>query len=259
MLIDGQFPVAAPPQALLAHLFDARLMASCLPGCETLEPLADDRYRAVVVIAMAGIKARFDLQVEVTRRDATQIWAVTRGEEGGRASTLQADSQISLEPFADGTLVRYRSEVAVTGRLGRFALGMMKKKAQSLGDEFAANLQRRLGEIGSSGVSHEEAAPAPRAPLTAPRVTSTAPGNTSTASSEPSTLRSEASTSPTQTSHSPPPMLAPPPMSNNPGPAATSAVMTRAGTPDRSWLRTLFDWLRGLGSRRPARSPKAGD
>src|SRR6476619_3132417 len=77
MLIDGQFPVAAPPPALLAHLFDARLMASCLPGCETLEPLDDDRYRAVVVIAMAGIKARFDLQVEVTRRDESQIWAVT--------------------------------------------------------------------------------------------------------------------------------------------------------------------------------------
>ena len=152
MLIDGQFPVAAPPHVLLAHLFDARLMASCLPGCETLEPLADDRYRAVVVIAMAGIKARFDLQVEITRRDEANVWAVTRGEEGGHASTLQADSQVSLEAVPEGTLVRYRSEVAVTGRLGRFALGMMKKKAQSLGDEFALNLQRKLEAIGVAAV-----------------------------------------------------------------------------------------------------------
>jgi carbon monoxide dehydrogenase subunit G len=144
MLINGQFKVAASPEALMQHLFDARLMASCLPGCESLEALDGDRYRAVVMIAMAGVKARFDLLVQVTRRDERNVWATTRGEEGGQASNLQADSQITLEPTPDGTLVTYRSEVAVTGRLGRFALGMMRKKAQSLGEEFAENLRGRL-------------------------------------------------------------------------------------------------------------------
>ena len=144
MLIEGRFPVAAPPQALMRHLFDARLMASCLPGCETLEALDEDRYRAVVVVALAGVQARFDLLAEVTRREELAVWAVTRGEEGGQASTLQAETQVTLEPAGEGTLVSYRSEVSVTGRLGRFALGMMKKKAQSMGDEFALNLRERL-------------------------------------------------------------------------------------------------------------------
>jgi carbon monoxide dehydrogenase subunit G len=160
MLIEGQFPVTAPPEALLAHLFDARLMASCLPGCETLERLDEDRYRALVVLAMAGIKARFDLQVQITRRDECNVWAVTRGEEGGQASTLQADSQVTLEATADGTLVRYRSDVSVTGRLGRFARGMMKKKAQSLGDEFADNLRKQLEQAGAAAPS-EPSAPSP--------------------------------------------------------------------------------------------------
>jgi hypothetical protein len=157
MLIEGQFPVAAPPQALLRHLFDARLMASCLPGCETLEPLADDRYRTVVVITMAAIKARFDLQVEITRKDEQSVWAVTRGEEGGNASTLRADSQVTLQATAEGTLVSYRSEVSVTGRLGRFALGMMKKKAQSLGDEFALNLRAKLEQLGDEARTDSQA------------------------------------------------------------------------------------------------------
>ena len=150
MLIEGQFPIAAPPEALMVHLFDAGLMASCLPGCEKLEALDADRYRAVVAISMAGIKARFDLQVQITKRDERNVWAVTRGDEGGHASSLQADSQVSLDPLPEGTQVRYRSEVSVTGRLGRFALGMMKKKAQSMGDEFAANLQRKLEQIGAA-------------------------------------------------------------------------------------------------------------
>jgi carbon monoxide dehydrogenase subunit G len=150
MLIEGQFPIAAPPEALMVHLFDAGLMASCLPGCEKLEALDADRYRAVVAISMAGIKARFDLQVQITKRDERNVWAVTRGDEGGHASNLQADSQVTLAPLLEGTQVSYRSEVSVTGRLGRFALGMMKKKAQSMGDEFAVNLQRRLEQVGAA-------------------------------------------------------------------------------------------------------------
>jgi carbon monoxide dehydrogenase subunit G len=147
MLIDGQFTVTAPPEALMRHLFDARLMASCLPGCESLEALDTDRYRAVVTVALAGVKARFDMQVRVVERADRFVRATTRGEEGGNASQVQADNRITLEEVPGGTRVSYASEVSVTGRLGRFALGMMKKKAQALGDEFAQNLQSRLTEL----------------------------------------------------------------------------------------------------------------
>lgn len=146
MLIDGSFEVAAPPAEVLEHLFDARLMASCLPGCESLEAIDADSYRAVIAVALAGVKARFDLVVEVTAREADGIRAETRGEEGGNASTLSATSTVRLSPAGAGTRVDYTSDVAVTGRLGRFALGMMKKQAQNLGDAFAANLQARLAQ-----------------------------------------------------------------------------------------------------------------
>lgn len=151
MLIESRFTVAAPREALLARLFDAGFMASCLPGCESLDRIDDDRYRVVVVIAMAGIKARFQMLVEITKRDESNVWAVTRGEEGGQASTLQADSHVHLEPVEGGTEVQYRSEVNLTGRLGRFALGMMKKKAQAIGDEFADNLRQRLVPVADAG------------------------------------------------------------------------------------------------------------
>lgn len=163
MQIEGQFEVAAPPADLMVHLLDASLMASCLPGCESLERVSEDSYRATLAFAMAGIKARFELVVDITKKDERNIWSVTRGEEGGRASALQADSVVTLTPTATGSQVAYRSEVNITGRLGRFALGMMKKKAQSMGDEFATNLQKRLEELQgqASGAPAAAAAAAP--------------------------------------------------------------------------------------------------
>jgi uncharacterized protein len=157
MIIEGEFVVAIPADALLQQLFDARLMASCLPGCESLQAIDDDRYQTVVAVSMAGVKARFELQVEITGRDAREVRSVTRGDEGGRASTLHAQNVVTLEPLAPNgtsaarTRLRYRSDVSLTGRLGRFALGMMQKKAQGLGDEFAANLRARLEGPGHAG------------------------------------------------------------------------------------------------------------
>lgn len=172
MQIAGQFDVAAPPAALMVHLLDTSLMASCLPGCESLERVREDSYRATVAFAMAGIKARFELVVDITKKDELNIWSVTRGEEGGRASALQADSVVTLTPTATGSLVAYRSEVNITGRLGRFALGMMKKKAQSMGDEFATNLQKRLEELQARARGAQAAA----APTVAPVVTASEAG-----------------------------------------------------------------------------------
>jgi hypothetical protein len=108
--------------------------------------------------------------VEVVRREELSVWATTRGEEGGNASQLQADNRITLQAVPDGTLLRYESEVAVTGRLGRFALGMMKKKAQALGDEFAHNLQARLAALEAPATAPAMlASGAPAAPVrTAP-------------------------------------------------------------------------------------------
>jgi len=125
MRVEGDFALSVARPALFERLLDASLLARCIPGCEQLEQLDAARYRAAVAVAMAGITARFNLIVELTHSEPpARIVCVTRGEEGGRASQFSADSEILLHPTDDdGTRVAYVSEVNLTGRLGRFALG----------------------------------------------------------------------------------------------------------------------------------------
>lgn len=146
MRVEGDFDMPLARAALFERLLDPRLMAQCIPGCEQLEQLDAARYRAAVAIGLAGITARFNLVVELTGNEPpARIVCITRGEEGGRASQFSADSEILLHELAlDATRVAYVSEVNLSGRLGRFALGVMKKKAQSMGDDFARNLRAAL-------------------------------------------------------------------------------------------------------------------
>ena len=143
MRIEGNFDVAAARDAVYRHITDPGLIARCVPGCESIEQISPTVYRARVSISVGGIKARFNLVVEVTREQPPgRVLSQTRGEEGSRASVLAADNELTLvelDPLT--TRVSYASEVSVTGRLGKFALGVMKKKVGAMGQEFADRLR----------------------------------------------------------------------------------------------------------------------
>ena len=72
---------------------------------------------------------------------------MTRGEEGSRASILNAKNLVTLrERDKDLTEVAYESELSITGQLGKFGLGIMRKKAESLSHQFAEALRAKLME-----------------------------------------------------------------------------------------------------------------
>jgi hypothetical protein len=146
MRIEGSFDVPAAIEHVYRELRDVGLMARCIPGCESIEPEAEGRYRARVSVGVGQIVAAFHLTVEVMHEKApTLVVSRTRGEEGSRASMLAADNEVRLFDLApDATRVQYTSDVSVTGRLGKFALGVMKKKVEALGQEFAQRFRAEL-------------------------------------------------------------------------------------------------------------------
>ena len=88
----------------------------------------------------------FNVDVEIVSETAPEeVRSRTRGEEGGRASSLSADNTLRLTALSDNeTEVFYASEAAVVGRLAKFGLGVMKKKAESLAREFAQAFKNKV-------------------------------------------------------------------------------------------------------------------
>jgi carbon monoxide dehydrogenase subunit G len=147
VLIEGAFDIDVPRDVLFQTIVDHEFMAACIPGCEAIERLGPADYRAVVAVGLGSIKARFNLLVQITEQSPPDsIRSVTRGEEGGRASQLVSNNEVSLVDLNGRTLLRYRSDVTLSGRLGKFALGVLKKKAQSLSEQFANALRQKIAD-----------------------------------------------------------------------------------------------------------------
>lgn len=146
MKIEDSFVVAVPVAAAWAAIIDPTIVAACVPGCGSIEILGADKYRAEVAVAMGPIKTTFRVVVEISEMvPHERVVSVTRGEEGTRASLLTANNVLALRALDPSTTeIAYSSEVSLTGRLGKFGLGLMKKKAKDTGDAFALAFRSRL-------------------------------------------------------------------------------------------------------------------
>jgi uncharacterized protein len=149
--IEGSFNVRAPIERVWTLITDPDQVAPCLPGCEKVEVTGPNTYKASIKVALGPIKTTFDVIVELTEQQPPNFAAsLTRGDEGGRASTLTARSELRLKAIdADNTEVSYSSDVSIFGRLGRYGLGMMKKKAEALGGDFAKAFGARAEQAGA--------------------------------------------------------------------------------------------------------------
>ncbi len=143
MKIEKTFTIAAPRDEVWQFVSSPEQVGMCFPGCQSVSALGDDKYEAAIKVQIGPIKTVFNVNFEVTeKRDLEFMSYTSRGEEGNRASRLKADSTLTLSPLNDhSTELVYTSDLSIVGRLGKFGLGMMKKKADTMGDEFVAELR----------------------------------------------------------------------------------------------------------------------
>jgi carbon monoxide dehydrogenase subunit G len=152
MKIEKSFVINAPRQEVWEYVASPEEVGMCFPGCESVKNLGDDKYEAAIRVQLGPIKTVFNVNFTVTEKREGEFLAYTsRGEEANRASRLKADSTLSLSPLNDhSTELVYTSDLSIVGRLGKFGLGMMKNKADTMGDEFVEELRMAIegpGEI----------------------------------------------------------------------------------------------------------------
>lgn len=145
MKIAGAFTVDAPQARVWDKVRDPELMVQCIPGCESIERIDPMAYRAKVSVKVGPIAARFNLVVTVLSEEAPHtVISRTSGEEGTRASVVSSENILRLEPDGGGTRVSYEADVSMTGRLGKFGLGIFRKKADQLAEVFVQEFRQKL-------------------------------------------------------------------------------------------------------------------
>jgi carbon monoxide dehydrogenase subunit G len=138
VILEGQFTIAAPRDRVWAAIWDIPTLASWVPGCTAAEKVDDATYRAHLEQQVGFLKASFDLLLRIVETDAPErIRLHGEGEDRRLRSNVQVDTEVRLEPDGDATLLRYRHDLSVFGRLGALGFPLIQRKAREIEAEFA--------------------------------------------------------------------------------------------------------------------------
>ncbi len=144
MLIESEFTFDVPPDVVYEGLMDAEILAGALPGTETLDRVGEDRYEGRMEASVGPVTAaRFDVVVEL--RDKVPAERFDMHVDGkGKAGFVQGVANIRLEPHESGTLMKYRADLQVGGRVAGVGQRLLDSVGKSMSRQGLETVNRTL-------------------------------------------------------------------------------------------------------------------
>ena len=143
MDIHGSYTFAAPAQAVWDLLLDTDAVAACLPGCESLDPIGDNKYRATLTMGIAAVTGRYEGTVEMLDLEPPTTYRLAV-EGRGKPGFVNGGAAISLTETNGATVVAVNGTVQVGGTIARVGQRLLGSVSKMTMDRFFACLQQRL-------------------------------------------------------------------------------------------------------------------
>lgn len=144
--MNGSVELAASRTTVWAELNDPDRLKMCIPGCEELEKISDNEFRATAKMRVGPVSARFKGRVMLSDFDAPNSYKISGEGEGGIAGFAKGNAIVRLEENEDGTLLIYNVDVQIGGKLAQLGQRLISGTAKKLTDEFFAKFAEGLRE-----------------------------------------------------------------------------------------------------------------
>jgi 2-furoyl-CoA dehydrogenase large subunit len=141
---EGEVTLSAPPAEVWRRLIDPNELAAIVPGCRTLMQDGTDRYRADVLIGVAGIRGLYKVELELhDKREPHAVRLVARAS--GALGFGAGEGDVTLGALPDGgTRLAYRYRADVGGKIAAVGQRMLGTVTRLLIAEFFRALERRI-------------------------------------------------------------------------------------------------------------------
>src|SRR5260370_13074681 len=116
MKIEGSADIPAARDKVWAAFLDPTILAQALPGCEKLEAIGPNEYKATMKVGVAAIKGTFEGKVKLSDLEPPHRYRMAVEGSGG-PRLLPARAGMQLSPVARATPVRSPPHARVRARL----------------------------------------------------------------------------------------------------------------------------------------------
>jgi carbon monoxide dehydrogenase subunit G len=134
--MTGERRIPAPRQTVWEALNNPEVLKASIPGCESLEKLADDQMKATASVKVGPISARFTGKVQLTDIDPPNGYRISGEGQGGVAGFAKGGANVALTDDGAATLLSYQVNAQVGGKLAQLGGRLIDASAKQMADAF---------------------------------------------------------------------------------------------------------------------------
>jgi uncharacterized protein len=137
--IEGAYTFKASRQKVWGVLLNPKLIADCVPGCQELTEIGPDRYEATM--KSRGKRDKGEVWIKEKREPEHCVLSTKGSEDHG---IKVGDVTIDLEEKGERTVVRYSTNVEVSGWPAAFGQSILGGMAKMMVDQFFKKVESFL-------------------------------------------------------------------------------------------------------------------
>jgi carbon monoxide dehydrogenase subunit G len=110
-------------------------LKKAIPGCERLEAVGEDEYKATMKVGVAAVKGTFEGKVRITDKKPSDSYRMAVEGSGG-PGFVRGEAVITLTDTPGGTRVSYSADVQVGGLIAGVGQRMLGGVSKMMADQF---------------------------------------------------------------------------------------------------------------------------
>lgn len=135
MKIEGSADIPAARDKVWAAFLDPAVLAKALPGCEGLDAIGPNEYKATMKVGVAAIKGTFEGKVKLSDLEPPHRYRMAVEGSGG-PGFVRGVASMQLSDVEGGTRVSYDADVQVGGLIASVGQRMLGGVTKMMLDQF---------------------------------------------------------------------------------------------------------------------------
>jgi carbon monoxide dehydrogenase subunit G len=142
MKLAGERIIPAAQDQVWTALNDPQVLKTCIPGCESVEPVEDGGYTVLMLAKVGPVSARFKGRILLADLAPPTSYTLSFEGQGGVAGFGKGTARVRLQPADDqdrpGTVLRFEAEAQVGGKLAQIGSRLIDSTAARMTEDFFA-------------------------------------------------------------------------------------------------------------------------
>lgn len=131
MKLEGSHTFAAPRDEVWTAMLDPDVLIKALPGCEALEQVGDNEYKATLNVRVGPVQGRFSGSVTLSELNPPASYHMKVSGQGA-VGFVTGEGDITLEEQSGSTVMHYAGDAQIGGRIASVGQRLLDSSAKSL-------------------------------------------------------------------------------------------------------------------------------